>query len=277
MTRGADVAAGSAALGQVPRQVCTGMSAALARRTVPGCTSGALGGCHARATTQTRRSCDPAERSGSRSGPLTLAPAFGGSYGVHGSVKRADPREHLSDMNGHAQGAASAASTVELSGAGDEPAFARLVAAHHADMARVAYVVCGDRALAQDAVQSAWEIAWRKLGSVRDPERVRGWLVSVAANEARQIVRRRRRWQVLAIDVTVPADPATDPSAGLDRIDLARALAHLPADDRALLALRYVVGLDSDELGALTGRSASGVRARLCRLTRRLRKELRDA
>jgi len=38
-------------------------------------------------------------------------------------------------------------------------------------------------------VQSARSIAWRKLSSLRDPERLRPWLVSVAANEARQLVR----------------------------------------------------------------------------------------
>ena len=44
---------------------------------------------------------------------------------------------------------------------GDELAFARIVAAHHDDMARVAFVVCGDVDLAQEAVQSAWPKAWR--------------------------------------------------------------------------------------------------------------------
>ena len=47
------------------------------------------------------------------------------------------------------------ASTVALAGAGDKAAFARLVATYNADMARVAFVICGDRDLAEDAVQSA--------------------------------------------------------------------------------------------------------------------------
>jgi RNA polymerase sigma-70 factor (ECF subfamily) len=213
-------------------------------------------------------------------GLSTLAATLDARQGEPKSVKRAGREEHLSGaMNGQATsaatGAATIASTVELAAAGDEDAFARLVSAYHADMARVAYVVCGDQALAEDAVQSAWEIAWRKLRSLHDPSRVRAWLVSVAANEARQAVRRRRR-SVIAIDVHLSADAGSDPSAGIERIDLARAMARLSADDRALLALRYIVGLDAEELGVLTGRSASGVRTRLCRLTERLRKELPD-
>ena len=39
--------------------------------------------------------------------------------------------------------------------AGDEASFTRLVAAHHADMRRVAYVVCHDAEMAEDACQQA--------------------------------------------------------------------------------------------------------------------------
>jgi len=178
-------------------------------------------------------------------------------------------------MNGQAMGSPTVASTVALAGAGDEVAFAQLVATYHADMARVAFVACGDRELAEDAVQSAWLVAWRKLRSLRDPDRVRPWLLAVTANEARQLLR-RRHGPVLEIDVDVAADRRADPSTGVERIDLRRALAHLSPDDRALLAMRYVVDLDSDELGAAVGTSPSTARTRLSRIVDRLRKELRD-
>jgi len=178
-------------------------------------------------------------------------------------------------MNGQAVGSQRVGSTVERAGTGDEAAFASLVATYHADMARVAFVACGDRELAEDAVQSAWLVAWRKLRTLRDPERVRPWLLAVTANETRQLVR-RRRGPVVEIDVEAPGDPRGDPSAGIERLDLRRALAHLSPDDRALLAMRYVVELGSDELGAAVGTSPSTARTRLCRIVDRLRKELRD-
>ncbi len=179
-------------------------------------------------------------------------------------------------MSEIAPGATIERSDVELAAEGDEVAFARLVALHHAHMARVAYVITGDAALAQDAVQSAWIIAWKKLKSVRDPMRIRSWLLSIAVNEARQIVRRRQRTPIVEIDPQLRAAARADPAVGIARLDLVRALGRVSPDDRALLALRYVVGLDAAELGALTGRSASGTRARLSRLTARLRGELGD-
>jgi RNA polymerase sigma-70 factor (ECF subfamily) len=178
-------------------------------------------------------------------------------------------------MNGEAMGGTMRASTVALAGAGDEAAFASLVARHHADMARVAYLACGDRELAADAVQSAWLVAWQKLGSIRDPARVRPWLMAVTANEARQLLR-RRRGPVVELALEIPGDSRGDPSTGIERLDLRRALAHLSPDDRALLAMRYVVELSSDELGVAVGTSPSTARTRLSRAVDRLRKELRD-
>ncbi len=160
--------------------------------------------------------------------------------------------------------------------AGDEAAFTRIVAAHHDDMVRVCFVVCGDADLAQDAVAAAWLIAWRKLGDLREPDRLRPWLVSIAANEARQAIRRHRRHGVIELAVADAGGPAGDPALRATDIDLVNALARLDPDDRALLALRYVAGFDSTELARATGRSPSGTRARLARLLDRLRTELRD-
>jgi len=160
--------------------------------------------------------------------------------------------------------------------AGDEAAFARIIRAHHDDMTRVCFLMCADIDLVDDAVQSAWLIAWRKLKGLRDPSRLRPWLVSIAANEARQVLRRRRRAPVLEIEVMDALVPGSDPAGRIGDLDLANALARLDPDDRALLALRYVAGFDSTELARATGRSPSGTRARLSRLLDRLRKDLGD-
>jgi RNA polymerase sigma-70 factor (ECF subfamily) len=165
---------------------------------------------------------------------------------------------------------------VERASSGDEAAFARLVRLYHADMTRVAFVVCGDATLAEESVASAWPIAWRRMSSLREPDRVRPWLCSIAANEARQLLRSRRRRAVAEIHIEMPGGHMGDPGARAADIDLANALARLAADDRALLALRYVAGLTSHELAQSLGLSASGTRAKLARLLARLRSELGD-
>jgi RNA polymerase sigma-70 factor, ECF subfamily len=158
---------------------------------------------------------------------------------------------------------------------GDALALERIIRRHHDEMVGVCTVICGgDADLAQDAVQAAWPIAWRKLGSLRDPDRLRPWLVSIAANEARQVLRRRRIQRVAEIRA-LDVDPGSpDPSGRVALTDLGAALRRLGPDDRALLALRYVSEFDSVEIGRILGISASGARSRLERLLDRLRKEL---
>lgn len=179
-------------------------------------------------------------------------------------------------MTSLALDSAAIATTVERAIAGDEVAFAQIVAAYHLDLVRVAFVVCGDEDLAEDAAQAAWWIAWRKLGSLRDHDHPKPWLVAVAANEARKLVGREHRHGV--VELRVAADPSSraESVGAIDHVDLANALAHLKPEDRALVALRYAVDLDSTELAPVLGLSPSGVRTRLSRLLDRLRKELGD-
>jgi RNA polymerase sigma-70 factor (ECF subfamily) len=159
--------------------------------------------------------------------------------------------------------------------AGDELAFRRIIAEHHDDMRRMALSIARDRAVAEEATQAAWLIAWKKIGDVRDEASLRPWLMSVAANEVKRVLRKRRRRAEVEIATDVSGEPGgVDPATGIDAMDLSSALRRLDPDDRALLAMRYVAGFDSNELATALGISPSGTRNRLERLRKRLREEL---
>jgi|SRR6188768_939305 RNA polymerase sigma-70 factor, ECF subfamily len=169
------------------------------------------------------------------------------------------------------------ATSVAAAASGDSVAFARIVTTHHDAMVRVAFVISRDHDLAQDATQIAWSIAWRKLRGLREPDRLRSWLITIAANETRALVERQRRQ--FAVDVgsiEVMSDHA-DPGITVTRVDLGSALGRLRPDERQILALRHVAGFDATEIGRAMGLSPSGVRSRLARATERLRRELDDA
>jgi RNA polymerase sigma-70 factor (ECF subfamily) len=172
---------------------------------------------------------------------------------------------------------ATPADLVRLAAEGDHAAFAAIVRRHHLDVVRVGFVISGDGDTADQAAAATWVICWKQIRGLRDPERLKSWLCAIAANEARQLVRRQRRRSVVEIPVEIAASPlSADPAARPGDLDLSNALARLSPEDRALVALRYVAGLNSTELGHALGMSASGTRARLGRLLERLRKELAD-
>jgi RNA polymerase sigma factor (sigma-70 family) len=129
-------------------------------------------------------------------------------------------------------------------------AFIALVEAHHADLVRLAFGICGVD-LAADAAQSAWQAAWRQADQLRDMSAVRSWLLSITANQARRLMRRRRLRQALELRAR-GAPRLDDPDMDLD---LAAALHRLSARDRQLVTLRYALGLTSEEIGAQVGLS----------------------
>ena len=55
---------------------------------------------------------------------------------------------------------------------GDVAAFAHVISRYHADMKRISLIVTRDAAIAEQAVQSAWQNAWRDVGKLRHPERL---------------------------------------------------------------------------------------------------------
>jgi len=157
----------------------------------------------------------------------------------------------------------------------DEVAFARIVETHDDAMYRVCVAVCRDRTIAADAVQAAWAIAWRRLGTVREPDRLRPWLVTIAVDEAKTLLKKQHKRSQVEVPVDANAHPGgLDPATGIASVDLRAALDQLDSDDRALLALRYVAGFNATELADAIGLSPPGTRARLQRLLARLRTEL---
>jgi RNA polymerase sigma factor (sigma-70 family) len=166
---------------------------------------------------------------------------------------------------------------VRLAAQGDDGAFSRIVRLHRDDMFRVAFVVGGGRALAEEATAAAWPVVWRRLGRFRSPDRLRPWLCAIAADEARQLIRRRRRRIASAREIAraehstdLAEEPATDRA-------LIVAMGGLEPDDRSLLAVRCLAGGDMPELARAAGLSSSGARSRLDPLLARMARELGDA
>jgi len=129
----------------------------------------------------------------------------------------------------------------------------------------------GDPIQAEDLTQETFLRAWQHYAHVAElpaPAR-RAWLVRTVRNLATDAWRRRVREEAAP-------PPAGPPSEQFDlRLDVDQALAELPAEDRDLVVMRYVEGMNSREIGEALGTPEGTIRRRLldCRqvLSARLR------
>ncbi len=120
--------------------------------------------------------------------------------------------------------------------AGSDQAFGLLVQAHQQAVRAFLRRVCADAAEADDLAQETFLTAWSSLGRLRPEARVRTWLCGIAWRKAQtaartraRAARRDRQWLDTRSDVAG--------HGGDDRADVARALAGLPLEQRAAIAL----------------------------------------
>ena len=163
--------------------------------------------------------------------------------------------------------------------AGDERAMGLLVDRHHAAVYRTALAVLRDEDLAVDATQDAFLKAFRGLDGFRGDAAFRTWLLSIAANEARTLLRRVVRRRETALDDVgpLPARERAPDEAAVLRLEVERArtsLAGLPEKQRLAVTLRLEEGLSFREVGEVIGSSEGAARVNYFHGVRRLREML---
>lgn len=182
------------------------------------------------------------------------------------------------------------AATLAAARAGDAAAFDAL----HRRFAGVVHGIALARVGpddADDVTQEVFLTLHRRLGDVREPAALPGWVCAVATHAAVDRARRRAREREVeravgdpgareARPLALPAAPGADAAGGGDDAALrARALAALqtlPEAYREALVWRLVEGLTGPEIAARTGRSPGAVRVHLCKGLALLRARLAE-
>jgi RNA polymerase sigma factor (sigma-70 family) len=128
---------------------------------------------------------------------------------------------------------------------------------------RLATFSLNDPSLAQDVAQ---EVAIRVLAGLpklRDADRFDAWTYRISAREIKRAAKNRQRQESREDDVDVleaAHGPSFSESLG-ERDWLTRALAELSERQRLVLGLRYVSGLDDEEIGKAIGARRGTVRS----------------
>jgi RNA polymerase sigma-70 factor (ECF subfamily) len=190
--------------------------------------------------------------------------------------------------------------------AGDDDAYARLVAAHRGELHAHCYRMLGSVHDAEDALQEALLRAWRALPRFERRSSLRSWLYRIATNTCLDTIGKRPKQRVLPIDYGPPADPHAGPGAPLiesvwvepypdeqlgladgraapdaryelrESVELAfiAALQLLPPRQRAVLICREVLGFSAAEVAATLDTTVASVNSALQRARKTIDEKL---
>lgn len=152
--------------------------------------------------------------------------------------------------------------------------FTAFVVARSGRLVRLAQMLCGDRQLAEDLVQTALEKAYVRWSRIeRDPfDYVRRAVVNQHVSRLR-----RRPWRELAVGGSAeidlgPVPAVADHAAGVHRRELVTsALRTLSRRERAMVVLRYVEDVSAADTAEVMGVSVNTVKSTTSRALAKLR------
>lgn len=150
---------------------------------------------------------------------------------------------------------------------------------HALRLTRMALLLVGDQASAEDVVQDAFLGLFRGLDRLNDPNRAVAYLRVSVLNGCRSVLRGRQRARLrrAATDDLPVWSAEAAALAGEDRREVLQAVSQLPRRQREVLVLRYFLGLSDSEiavdLGVSRGTVASTASRALAALARKAGKQ----
>ncbi len=194
---------------------------------------------------------------------------------------RAEPAEMILAMAGRQPQEEPSSTTAHLiaqAKAGDTHAFETLMIRHERRIYRLALRLLGHREDAQDATQEVFLRLYKHLSRLDEKRELVPWLYRVTVNVCHDLVRRRRRNMTVSLD-DVDADALVDSMKtewgaefAEQRRILAEGLKTLSENERAVIVLRDIEGLSTEDVARLLGSSASTVRSHLSRARVKLKR-----
>lgn len=167
--------------------------------------------------------------------------------------------------------------------AGERAAFDRLAEHHRVWLERTAALMVGDAEPAEDLVQEAFRIALEQGAAFEGRSAFSTWLCGIVLNLCRRELRRRTRDGGSVDPSQLDQEEATaaaqhGPLSSVLRRELGaridNAVARLPIPLREGFLLRFVSGLDYEEIAAASGVTVATARVRAFRARALLRAEL---
>lgn len=153
-------------------------------------------------------------------------------------------------------------------------AFGEFFERHHADLARLAYLITGDADVADDLAADALLEIWHHWSRVMRADNPLSYARGVLANVARNWIRRQRRERLGLLRLRI-RDEARGPDVPAT-LDVQAALRRLPLRRRECVVLRYAFDVPEREVAQILGISVGTVKSQTSRGAEQLASFLRE-
>jgi len=151
--------------------------------------------------------------------------------------------------------------------------FEKLVNAVSSDLYRYAFMLCRNKAMAEDLVQETFLRAWRFLDSLREEKKAKSWLMTTLRREfARQFERYQPRFDDVELEQIAGSD-GVNPEV----LAVRKGLTKLQDKYREVLVLQVIGGYTGEEMAKMLELPRATVNTRLFRARQQLRGVLEDA
>ena len=134
---------------------------------------------------------------------------------------------------------------------------------------RICLIMLKNNADAEDAVQDSFMTYMQKAPRFESGEHEKAWLIRVATNKCRDMMRYRERHATVSQEALADYFVYKKDSAIID------ALTEIPEKYRIVLSLHYIEGYKVEEIAEMIGRSASAVKMRLSKGRKKLEEKYR--
>ena len=139
---------------------------------------------------------------------------------------------------------------------------------------RVAYRLTGNQTLAAELVQETYLNAWKSIGNLKDPDRMRAWMFSIMRNQYTKLLRLEKRSVPTKEHLNDVSKPEIAENDTADRVQAA--LARLDDKHKLPVLLVSLEGMTVDEAAAILETPRGTILSRLHRGRQKLKQLLSE-
>ncbi|MCM1285122.1 MAG: RNA polymerase sigma factor [Acetobacter sp.] len=154
---------------------------------------------------------------------------------------------------------------------GDKDAFCALYNSHKDKLYRYAYYRLGKADDAEDAVSDTIVCAFERISTLRNANSFSSWIFKIHYSNCSKYIKSQIAQRETVNIADLENSNSFSQSISNDKTELSEALNQLKSDERELVLLAVVAGLNSKEIARITDLTSGSVRSKLSRSLAKMR------